>query len=76
MGQACPATTAKAVTGAVNTMTDKNPYSTSNNAVVSSGSYVVGQVSVSTSGSNVLVRTCTKSGCAAADQLSATIAVD
>ena len=76
MGQACPATAAKAVTGAVNTMTDKNPYSTSNNAVVSSGSYVVGQVSVSTSGSNVLVRTCTKTGCVAADQLSATIAVD
>jgi len=76
MGQACPATAAKAVTGAVNTMTDKNPYSTSNNAVVSSGSYVVGQVSVSTSNSNVLVRTCTKTGCVAADQLSATIAVD
>ena len=31
--QDCPATAAKAVTGAVNTMTDKNPYSTTNNAI-------------------------------------------
>jgi len=76
MGQDCPATTAKVITGAEQTMTDKNPYSTSNKAVKSSGSYVAGQVSVSASGSNVLVKTCTKSGCAAADQLSATIAVD
>ena len=76
MGQSCPATSAKAVTGAVNTMTDKNPYSTSNNAVVSSGSFVTGQVSVAASGTNVLVKTCTKTGCATADQLSATIAVD
>ena len=34
--QDCPATAAKAVTGAVNTMTDKNPYNTANNAVASS----------------------------------------
>jgi len=76
MGQSCPATSAKAVTGAVNTMTDKNPYSTSNNAVVSSGSFVVGQVSVAASGTNVLVKTCTKTGCATADQMSATISID
>jgi type IV pilus assembly protein PilA len=31
--QDCPATAAKAVAGAKNTMTDKNPYSTSDNAV-------------------------------------------
>ena len=76
MGQSCPATSAKAVTGAVNTMTDKNPYSTSNNAVVSSGSFVAGQVSVAASGTNVLVKTCTKTGCATADQMSATISID
>ena len=76
MGQDCPATSAKAVTGAVNTMTDKNPYSTSNNAVASSGSFVAGQVSVSASGTNVLVKTCTKTGCATADQMSATISID
>ncbi len=74
--QDCPATAAKAVSGAVATMTDKNPYSTSNNAVASSSSFVAGQVSVNASGSNVSVKTCTKTGCASADQLTATISVD
>lgn len=74
--QDCPATAAKAVSGAVATMTDKNPYSTSSNAVASSSSFVAGQVSVSASGSTVTVRTCTKTGCASDDQLSATISVD
>ena len=74
--QDCPATAAKAVSGTVATMTDKNPYSTSNNAVASSSSFVAGQVSVSSSGSTVTVKTCTKTGCASADQLSATISVD
>ena len=74
--QDCPATAAKAVSGAVNTMTDKNPYNTSNNAVASSGSFVAGQVSVSSSGTTVTVKTCTKSGCGSSDQLTATISVD
>ena len=74
--QDCPATAAKAVSGAVNTMTDKNPYNTANNAVASSGSFVSGQVSVSSSGSTVTVKTCTKSGCGSSDQLTATISVD
>ena len=74
--QDCPATAAKAVTGAVNTMTDKNPFSTANNAVVSSGSFVAGQVSVSSSGTTITVKPCTKSGCGSSDQLTATIAVD
>ncbi len=74
--QDCPATAAKAVEGAKNTMNDKNPYNTSNNAVVGSGSFVAGQVSVSSSGSTVTVKTCTKTGCGSADQLTATISVD
>ena len=74
--QDCPATAAKAVSGAVNTMTDKNPYNTANNAVASSGSFVAGQVSVSSSGSTVTVKTCTKSGCGSSDQLTASISVD
>ena len=74
--QDCPATAAKAVTGAVNTMTDKNPYNTANNAVASSGSFAAGQVSVSSSGTTVTVKTCTKSGCGSSDQLTATISVD
>ena len=77
MGQNCPASAANAVTGAVASMTDKNPYSTANSAVVSSGSFVLGQVSVSASGSNVLIKTCIENACAtSANQLSATIAVD
>ena len=74
--QDCPATAAKAVTGAKNTMTDKNPFSTADNAVVSSSSFVAGQVSLSSSGSTVTVKTCTKSGCGSSDQLTATITVD
>ena len=74
--QDCPATAAKAVTGAVNTMTDKNPYNTANNAVVSSSSFVAGQVSVSSSGTTVTVKTCTKSGCGSSDQLTGTVSVD
>ncbi len=74
--QDCPATAAKAVTGAVNTMTDKNPYDASNNAVKSSSSFVVGQVSLSSSGTTLTVKTCTKTGCASADQMTATISVE
>ena len=74
--QDCPATAAKALTGAVNTMTDKNPYNASDNAVKSSGSYVVGQVSLSSSGSTLTIKTCTKTGCASADQMTATVSVD
>ena len=74
--QDCPATAAKAVSGAVATMSDKNPYDTANNAVKSASNFVAGQVSLNASGSNVEVKTCTKSGCASADQLTATVAVD
>ena len=74
--QDCPATAAKARDGAVNTMTDKNPYSTADNAVKSSSQFVAGQVSISASGTTVTVKTCTKSGCASADQLTGTISVD
>ena len=45
--QDCPATASKAVTGAVATMTDKNPYSTTNNAIRSSSSFEEGYVSLS-----------------------------
>ena len=75
--QDCPATAAKAVTGAVATMTDKNPYSTTNNAIRSSSSFNEGYVSLSASGTTITVNTCTKTGCAAtADKMTATISVD
>ena len=75
--QDCPATASKAVTGAVATMTDKNPYETANAAIVSSTAYKTGQVSITaTNATTVTVKTCTKSGCATADQMTATITVD
>ena len=74
--QSCPATAAKAVTGAVATLKDKNPYSTSNNAVRSNSSFDVGYVGLSTSGTNVIVRSCNKTGCATDDKQESTISVD
>ena len=74
--QNCPATAAKAVTGAVATMNDKNPYNTANAAIVSSTASVPGQVSLSSSGTTVTINTCTKTGCATADKMTAAITVD
>ena len=74
--QNCPATASKAVTGAVATMNDKNPYNTANAAIVSSTASVPGQVSLSASGTTVTVNTCTKTGCATADKMTAAITVD
>ena len=74
--QSCPATAAKAVTGAVATLSDKNPYNTANAAIVSSTASVPGQVSISASGTTVTVNTCTKTGCATADKMTAAITVD
>ena len=64
------------VIAAIAVLKDKNPYSTGNDAVKSSSSYVVGQISLSTSGTNVVVRSCNKTGCATADKQEATIQVD
>ena len=75
--QDCPATAAKAVTGAVATMTDKNPYETANAAIVSSTAYKTGQVSITaTNATTVGLKTCIKTGCATADQMTASITVD
>ena len=75
--QDCPATAQKAVNGAVNTMTDKNPYSTANNAVKSGTGFVAGQVSLTaTNNTTVGVKTCIASGCATADQMTASISTE
>ena len=75
--QDCPATAAKAVNGAVNTMTDKNPYNTADNAIKSGTGFVVGQVSITaTNATTVGVKTCTKTGCATADQMTASISTE
>jgi|TARA_Y100000031_G_C7926207_1_gene250594 type IV pilus assembly protein PilA len=71
--QNCPANSVKASRGAIATMTAKNPYDTTKNALHNSGTYTLGMVGVNSSGTNVTVRTCIKPGCAAADRLSATI---
>jgi len=74
--QDCPATAAKAVTGAVNTMTDKNPFDVTKNAIKSGSSHELGYVSLSSSGTTVTVKTCVATGCASADKMDATISVD
>ena len=75
--QTCPATAAKAVNGAVATMTDKNPYDAANNAIKSGTGYVVGQVSITaTNATTVGIKTCIKTGCATADQMTATISTE
>ena len=75
-GQDCPATAAKAVTGALAALKDKNPYSTSTDAGKGASDYVVGQISLSSSGTSVVVRSCNKTGCATADKQESTIVVD
>ena len=75
--QTCPADATKAVNGAVNTMTDKNPYNTADNAIKSGTGFVVGQVSITaTNATTVGVKTCTKTGCATADQMTASISTE
>ena len=75
--QSCPATAAKAVTGAVNTLTDKNPYSTTINAIRKSSAYDKGYVGLTaTNATTVTVTTCTKEVCASADKMTATISVE
>nr|WP_320412540.1 type II secretion system protein [Candidatus Pelagibacter bacterium] len=57
--------------------TDKNPYVTANFAVKKGGSAnVAGQTSISASGQNIYLKTCTKTGCASADQITDTVTVE
>ena len=73
--QDCPSSASKAVKGAVNTMTDKNPYNMTTKSIVASTSFVPGQVSLSSSGNTVTIKTCIKTGCASSDQMIDTILV-
>jgi len=56
--------------------TDKNPWEGAEWGVKSSSSFVVGQVSLSASGQVITLKTCTKTGCASADQLTDTVTVE
>ena len=65
--QDCPATALKAINGAVATMADKNPFDTAKNSIRQSDSnnndVDVGYVSISASGSNIIIKTCIKRPC-------------
>ena len=65
--QDCPATATKAVMGAVAKMTDKNPFDTSKNAVRefndNKDDKDVGFISLSVSGSSVVIRSCISKPC-------------
>ena len=52
---------------------DKNPYDAANFAVKRGGSYTVGQITIGANPTTLTLYTCTKTGCAAADKLTATI---
>ena len=74
--QTCPATAAKAVNGAIATMTDKNPYDTTKSAIKSGSSHELGYVSLNASGTTVEIKTCTKTGCATADKMTSSVSVE
>ena len=74
--QDCPANSVKAYKGAIANLKDKNPYDPKVNALHNANTYTLGMVGVNSSGTNVTVMTCIRKGCAAADQLSATIPVN
>ena len=65
--QECPATTSKAIIGAVATMTDVNPYDSSKLSIRTSNSNTndedVGYISLSASGSDVVVKSCYTKPC-------------
>ena len=65
--QECPATTSKAIIGAVATMTDVNPYDSSKLSIRTSNSNTsdedVGYISLSASGSDIIIKSCNKTPC-------------
>ena len=75
--QSCPATAAKAVTGAITELTDKNPHDTTKESVKEGTGFELGYVNIkATATQTVTVKTCVKSGCATADQLTATVSTE
>ena len=55
---------------------DLNPYNAADQAIQNSGTFVPGQVSLVDSGSTIIIRSCFKDGCAAADKITSTITVE
>lgn len=56
--------------------TDKNPWAGAEWGVKSGSAFVLGQVSLSASGQVITFKTCIKTGCATADQLTDTVTVE
>ena len=56
--------------------TDKNPWEGAEWSIKSGSSFKEGQVSLSASGQVITLKTCTKKGCATADQLTDTVTVE
>ena len=72
----CPITAANAVTAIVAADTNKNPY-TQAAATASSASFVEGQISVTASGTSIIIRACIVAACnATANQLTHTVTVE
>ena len=72
----CPITAANAVTAIVAADNNKNPY-TQAAATASSASFVEGQISVTASGTSIIIRACIVTACnATANQLTHTVTVE
>ena len=72
----CPITAANAVTAIVAADSNKNPY-TQAAATASSASFVEGQISVTSSGTSIVIRACIVKECTAtANQLTHTVTVE
>ena len=72
----CPITAANAVTAIVAADSNKNPY-TQAAATASSASFVEGQISITASGTSIIIRACIVAACnATANQLTHTVTVE
>ena len=72
----CPITAANAVTAIIAADSNKNPY-TQAAATVSSASFVEGQISITSSGTSIVIRACIVAACTAtANQLTHTVTVE
>ena len=79
--QDCPATALKAINGAVATMIDKNPFDTAKLSIRLSNSNTndedVGYISLSASGSDIIIKTCIKKPCnKEANRQSSTVSIN
>ena len=75
--QTCPVTAAKIVAGAIGQLTDKNPHNTAVESVKAGTTFELGFVNITaTTTKTVTVKTCTKTGCATADQMTTVVATE